>query len=630
MNATRSLSTKLSLFILALTSVVFILTIGAAAISSHILITDEATKSLENLRDATIKDMEKTLQNIEFAVEASSWLVNENKDKEEYLYHITDRIVSENENIVGSAIAFCPGYFREEHWFAPFSYVDESSAQVKSKQLGSEDYDYFDMEWYKIPAETGQPHWSEPYFDEGGGGYLMCTYSFPVYDENYGLYAVMTADITLKFIEDVLESIKPYEHSVVSLMTRNGNYLKTRTNVEKYGTSIFATLDSTSRAKNYNVNAVVEAIMSGKKGHMQYAADGHLCFAVYGPLSNGWLATIATDYKDVHERSSIMRNLLSIIGIFGLIIMFLISFFTIRKMTKPLTQISEAAEGIAGGNFNMALPEIDTDDEVRQLRDSFEMMQNSLQEYIDDLKTTTAANERFESELSIASKIQMSMLPKEFPNHDGIDLHAILKPAREVGGDLYDFFVRDNCLYFVIGDVSGKSVPAALIMSIARCAFRICSHYEQEPKYIVTGMNRSLCSRNDAQMFVTFFLGKLDLGTGLLKYCNAGHNPIIVNGRYLDVKPNLALGLISDFTYEQQEVQLDGGACITLYTDGITEAEREDKQQFGEEALLKCTAETGGLSAEKSNELIIDKLLAFTKGNVQNDDITIMTIKINK
>lgn len=627
MNAAKSFSTRLSLFILALTSVVFILAIGAAAISSHILISDEATKSLENLRDATIKDVEKTLQNVEFAVEASSWLVGENKDREEYLYHITRKIVSENDNIVGSAIAFRPDYRKGQHWFSPYSYIDEESGSVESKQLGNEDYDYFGMEWYKAPSESGKPHWSEPYFDEGGGGYLMCTFSYPIFDEKGSLYAVMTADITLRFIEEVLESVKPYEHSVVSLMSHEGAYLNSSTNVEKFGTSIFATIDSTSQARSYNINSLVDAIMSGEKGHMQYAADGHLCIAVYGPLNNGWLATIATDYRDVLERSSIMRNLLSIIGFIGLLVMFLICFFTIRKLTKPLTQISKAAEGIAEGNFNMALPEIETEDEVRQLRDSFELMQNSLQEYISDLKVTTAANERFESELNIASKIQMSMLPKQFPHQDDIDLHAMLKPAKEVGGDLYDFFIRGNHLYFAIGDVSGKSVPAAMIMSIAKCAFRICAHYEEEPKYIVTGMNRSLSSGNDSQMFVTLFLGKLDLSTGLLKYCNAGHNPIIVNGEYLKVKSNLALGLFSDFPYEQQEIQLGGGSGIILYTDGITEAEREDKQQFGEDALLECAGQAGNMGAEECNNFIISKLLAFTEGNVQNDDITIMTIK---
>lgn len=630
MNTAKSFSTRLSLYILALTSVVFILAIGAAAISSHILISDEATRSLENLRDATIKDVEKTLQNVEFAVEASSWLVNENKDKEDYLYHITNKIVSENDNIVGSAIAFRPEYFRHRHWFSPYSYVDEQSGDVQSKQLGNEDYDYFGMEWYQVPTTTRQPHWSEPYVDEGGGGYLMCTYSFPVTDEKGEVYAVITADVTLKFIEEVLENVKPYEHSVVSLMSPNGVYLKSSTNTEKFGTSVFATLDSTSSERNYNLDNLVNAIMSGERGHMQYAADGHLCFAVYGPLNNGWLATIATDYRDVLERSSIMRNLLSIIGFLGLLVMFLVSFFAIRKLTKPLTQFSEAAEGIAKGNFNMALPEIDTEDEVGQLRNSFESMQNSLQEYIDDLKTSTAANERFESELNIASNIQMAMLPKEFPHQDGIDLHATLKPAKEVGGDLYDFFIRHDTLFFVIGDVSGKSVPAAMIMSLVKCAFRFSAHYEKEPSDIVAGMNKALCHSNEAQMFVTLFVGMLDLNTFKLKYCNAGHNPVIVDGEYLKVKANLAIGLFYDFKYEQQEIQMGNGSSIILYTDGITEAEREDKQQFGEEALRQCAVQTSGMSSEETDRFIINKVMSFTDGNAQNDDITIMTIKTNK
>lgn len=629
MKLRKSFSTKLSLNILAVTSVVFILTIGAAAISSHILISDEATKSLENLRDATIKDIEKTLQNVEFAVEASSWLVSENKDKEDYLYHITRKIVSENDNIVGSAIAFRPDYKRGSHWFSPYSYIDKDSGEVLSKQLGNEDYDYFEMEWYTAPYKEEEYHWSEPYYDEGGGEYLMCTYSFPVRDQDGSIFAVMTADITLEFIQDVLENIKPYEHSVVALMSPKGHYLQASDNVEKYGTSIFTTLDVT-QDDGHNIENVVNAIMSGQKGHMQYAADGHLCFVVYAPVGNGWIASIATDYKDVLERSSVMRNILSTIGLIGLLTLFLISFFLIRQLTKPLEKFSEAAEGIAKGDFNVALPDIETEDEVRQLRDSFEQMQMSLTEYIDDLKTTTAANERLESELNIASKIQMSMLPKKFPNQDGLDLHALLKPAKEVGGDLYDFFIKGDILYFVVGDVSGKGVPAAMIMSAARSSFRLISGIGLEPEEIVYRMNNLACSGNDSQMFITLFLGRLNLMTGELTYCNAGHNPIVVDGSFLPVKPNLALGLFEDFPYVQQSVQLQNGSVVVLYTDGITEAERADKQQFGEQELLRNINETKDRTSAEICDHIMHNLQEFTAGNVQNDDITLMTIKINR
>lgn len=628
MTVGKSFSTRLSLNILAVTSVVFILTIGAAAISSHILISDEATKSLEHLLDATVKDIEKTLQNVEFAVEASSWLVAENKDQEEYLYHITNKIVSENDNIVGSAIAFKPGY-RGHHWFSPYSYIDKESGKVLSKQLGNESYDYFGMEWYSVPATTREVHWSEPYYDEGGGEYLMCTYSFPIIDQKGEVYAVMTADITLEFIEDVLETVKPYEHSVVAMMSPKGQYLQASSNTGKYGTSIFSTLDVT-QDDGRNLADVVDAVMSGKKGHKQYAVDGHLCFVVYGPVGNGWITSIATDYKDVLERSSIMRNLLSIIGFIGLLILFLISFFAIRQLTRPLQKFSEAAKGIAKGDFSVELPDIDTEDEVRQLRDSFEQMQFSLGEYIEDLKVTTAANERFESELNIASKIQMAMLPKEFPDQDGLDFHAALKPAKEVGGDLYDFVIRDEVLYFVVGDVSGKGVPAAMIMSSVRSSFRLVAGIGLEPGEIVSSMNNLACAGNDSQMFITLFLGKLDLSTGKLTYCNAGHNPIIVGDRYLTVKPNLAIGLFEDFPYEQQSIQLSNGEVVVLYTDGITEAERADKQQFGEQALLKSITEIKDRSSEDICNHVLHELHAFTAGNDQNDDITIMTIKLNR
>ena len=628
MNLRKSFSTKLSLNILAVTSVVFILAIGAAAISSHILISDEATKSVEHLLDATIGEIEKTLQNVEFAVEASSWLVAENKQNDDYLYHITEKIVSENSNIVGSAIAFVDNFKKGRHFFSPYSYVDQATGEVLSKQLGTEDYDYFTMEWFAKPFATGEVNWSEPYVDEGGGEYLMCTYSYPIKDEEGNVYAVMTADITLDWIQGVLEDIKPYVHSVVSLMSHQGRYIKAQTN-EKYGESIYSTMNVTE-GEGHNIDSLVSAIMSGRKGHMQYFAQGHLCFAVYGPLKNGWYASIATDYQDVLERSSIMRNLLTIIGLIGLIILFLISFYTIRKLTGPLSKFSVAAEEVAKGNFNYALPEIETEDEVGQLHDSFEQMQNSLTEYIENLKATTATNERLESELNIASKIQMAMLPKDFPNEEGLDIHAVLKPAKEVGGDLYDFYVRDGILHFTVGDVSGKGMPAAMIMAITRSAFRFISRLGLKPGEIVSKMNDSICDGNDSNMFVTLFVGEIELATGKFTFCNAGHNPIIVDGSYMNVKPNLAVGLFEGFPYQQQTVQLSNDSSIIIYTDGITEAERADKAQFGEQALIDCARTTAGLTAEEACGAILSKVHGFTAGNPQNDDITLMTIKINR
>ena len=624
----KSFSARLSLNILLITSVLFVAAIAVAAVSSHKLISEEATKSAQNLLNATIKDIEKTLQGVESVVESYAWLVEENKNDSEYLYHITRNIVENNSDIVGSAIAFREYYKPGEYFFSPYSYVSSTGA-IESMQLGSPQYNYFFSDWYQIPSLLGEPCWSEPYYDEGGANILMSTYSYPLKDESGKVYAVMTADIPLYWISDLLAGIKPYPSSVVSLVSRSGFFLTIGDFEELAGETLFSLVDRSS-SRDLGLAEAAQKIMSSESGVCSYAQGTKVSFVVYGPLSNGWHAYMTCDYGEVLARTSEMHMVLILIGLLGLIILFVLSYLTIHHLTKPLTEFSDSALSIAQGNFNTPLPEIKHEDEIKKLRNSFEFMQSSLTEYIKNLKETTAANERFESELNIANAIQMSMLPKNFPHNDKIGLHAILKPAREVGGDLYDFMVKDNMAYFTVGDVSGKGVPASMYMAITRSAIRFVLGMGLPLNEVINKVNNAFCDGNDTGMFVTLFLGSVNLDTGEFRYCNAGHNPVVLNNEFLPAAPNLAVGVWPDFQYVEQSVQLEKGSRLIIYTDGVTEAEREDKSQYGEERLLKWaeSSETTCHSAEEACQNLLDSVHEFTEGNAQNDDITIMTIKI--
>ena len=191
----------------------------------------------------------------------------------------------------------------------------------------------------------------------------------------------------------------------------------------------------------------------------------------------------------------------------------IISFFTrrsIRRATKPLGFLSKSAQEVAKGNFDAPLPVFEHNDEVAQLRDSFGNMQQSLVKYIEELKDTTAQKASIESDLRIANKIQIGMLPEKFPTREDradVQLFATLTPAKEVGGDLFDFYFRDEKLYFCIGDVSGKGVPASLFMAVTRSAFRTVSAHESMPDLIMTTMNKTIADMNKINMFVTLFVG---------------------------------------------------------------------------------------------------------------------------
>lgn len=246
------------------------------------------------------------------------------------------------------------------------------------------------------------------------------------------------------------------------------------------------------------------------------------------------------------------------------------------------------------------------------------------------LEEAQAGKEKMENELHIAREIQMSMIPKIFPpfpeRHD-LDLNAVIVPAKEVGGDLYDFFIRDEQLFFCIGDVSGKGVPASLVMAVSRSLFRTVAGHETSPSRIVTSMNDAMAEINESSMFVTFFCGVLDMASGHMRYCNAGHNaPVMLTDakRMLPVESNLPLGVMAGFTFSEQETDLSYDDAIFLYTDGLTEAENSAKELFGEERMK--AALSGRKSAADHMQAIKQSVHEFVGDAPQSDDLTMLFI----
>ena len=242
--------------------------------------------------------------------------------------------------------------------------------------------------------------------------------------------------------------------------------------------------------------------------------------------------------------------------------------------------------------------------------------------------------ERIESELKIARGIQMAMLPKifpPFPERSDIDMFGTLMPAKEVGGDLYDFFIRDERLFFCIGDVSGKGIPASLVMAVTRSLFRTVSAHEYSPEHIITVINDSMSEVNESNMFVTFFLGVLDMASGELTYCNAGHNAPMLLGpdgvRMLDVVPNLPLGVVEGMDFQPQKTKISSGDGIFLYTDGLTEAENIRKELYGEEKVRKDLSEMVETPAADIVARLVEAVRNHAGEEPQSDDLTMLFIR---
>jgi sigma-B regulation protein RsbU (phosphoserine phosphatase) len=262
-------------------------------------------------------------------------------------------------------------------------------------------------------------------------------------------------------------------------------------------------------------------------------------------------------------------------------------------------------------------------------------MQDSLTGYVDELKNTTASKAAMEQELKIASDIQKQMLPKTyppFPERTDIDIYGEVVTAREVGGDLYDFFIRDEKLFFSIGDVAGKGVPASLVMAVTRSMFRSASMQHTSPKLIVESINRSVCQSNDSFMFVTLFMGVLDLSSGRMIYTNAGHEPPVLvgaNTRFLPIESNIPLGLRDEWEYTEQEVTIVPGTTVFLYTDGFTEAETVDKRQYGRDRMFKEVIRLARLRLDSRSFVknIRQTERSFVEEIPQKDDISLLAIK---
>ena len=379
-----------------------------------------------------------------------------------------------------------------------------------------------------------------------------------------------------------------------------------------------------------------DAMRAGESGDLTVVVDGIKSDVYFAPLlHSGWSMGIVVPTKRLLSPAIAYGVIIIFLILLGVLLVFLTCRRSIKKASTPLIQLAESAQEIATGKFDTSLPTIKHQDEIRLLRDSFDYMQSSLARYVEELKVTTAQKASIERELSVARSIQMSMLPitwPPFPDRNDLDIFGSVAPAKAVGGDLFDFRLRNEKLYFCIGDVSGKGIPAAMVMTVISSMFQTLSDSEDSPLRIMTAINASASARNENLMFVTLFVGSLDLTTGVLQYTNAGHNApaVITDGKpsFLSVDANIPVGVIPDWSYSQQEMTLSPGTVLFLYTDGLTEAARSDGELFQEERVLSQLASLG--ENRSAEQLVADMTVEVNRfiGNAeQSDDLTMLVLK---
>lgn len=537
-------------------------------------------------------EIQKVMVAVETAINNTIWEVESMLDEPDSLYSVSRRVLMQNPIIVGAAVMFVADYYPEKgRWYEPYVARREDGI-LEEAQIGCASHDYLEAEFFQEGMKAGRGRWSDPYFDEAGARMMLCTYTAPVHNSKGEIIALMGADVSLNWLSNVVNARQIYPNSYNIVISRDGlvlvgpneDYILNRT-----------IQDITANAPDTTLQYVNRQMMSGKSGYKKIRGMGdEKKMVFYGPVDGktGWAMSVVCKESDIFADLRRVGMYMLLLGIAGLILLCYIIYRTARS--------------------------------ARNLRDAY------------------AEKERIGSELRIARAIQENMLPKTFPPYperDDVDIFASLVPAKEVGGDLYDFHIRDEKLFFCIGDVSGKGVPASLVMAVTRSLFRSVTAQENEPGKIVCMINEAISDMNDSGMFVTLFLGVLNLNTGLLRFCNAGHEDPLLIGKGVGLLPtnnNIPLGVMPKWKYESQEARIYPKTTIFLYTDGLTEAENKNRAQFGKlrmtriarQALLKAQ-NLGDTCDPKTIIALETKALHLFVGNAEkSDDLTMMAIQL--
>ena len=569
MHLKKFIRTNTSLAVIILAALLLELTTGILYYSAQNTIQENVERIIEREMNALNLCIRNKLARVEVTLDNMSWVVNRDLEEADWMFEITEMLVKKNSVINGSAIAFVPDYYPEKgRWFEP-STVRMADGSIENKQVGSANHDYTKSEFYTVPMATDSCIWCEPYMDVDGSQVEVTTYSVPVYDDDGRKVAVVIADISLDWLEDIMNEEKVYKSTQRFLTTGSYNLLGGE------GNPMFR-----EAVRILKTDGDKEGYFTAKDKH---GDKKHVFYALIGGKTD-WVLINILDDNDAFGKLRRIRFFLLLPVMIGL---FIVGFIVWRSSRN-----------------------------------------------LERLREINAEKERIGGELRVASQIQQSMLPEHHLHRDDVDIRGSLVPAREVGGDLYDYFIRDEKLFFCIGDVSGKGAPSAMLMAVTHGLFRSASAHDSNPARIMDAINEVACQGNDTNMFVTMFIGVLDLLTGCLHYCDAGHDApfIMVNGKWsmVNVTPHLPIGVFDDTKYTVQETSIQPDSTIFLYTDGLTEAMNAEHKQFGLERIQAVLDTCADHDPKEILEKITQSVDGFVKHAEQSDDLTMLAIKYFK
>lgn len=529
-------------------------------------------------------------------------------------------------------------------WFEPYkidrhkdrycSYIYRQGSNVLfDKNCDSEKYNYFVRNWYKtIKRESAKNQkyvWTAPYKDQTGTYKLMTTVGSAIYDADGDFVGSSTIDLSLDSIIHGLNQLKLTPNSSYLFADPKNDYIIASNfeDIKDYSD----TAKSLKTLKWYNPK-----LQSGQQ--FEYNGIKYTIFTQL--LDNGMLLEIISPSVELYGE---LQNRIAALLILCLIACFLISATTyeilIDNMKKPISVLVEFAKKVGQGNLDEKI-NLNSPEEFAYLASAFNKMIVDIKNYITNLNTLSEDKKRIETELNIAQSIQYSALPNVFPPYPEekeFDIYATMQTAKEVGGDFYDFFFIDsNHFAFLIADVSGKGIPAALFMMTSKTLIKNLAQTGMDIETLMKKVNHKIFKNNEQGFFVTAFFAVLELSTGKLSCVNAGHNPPLIKTKenkfeYVKCPSNFILGALDDMDYESCEYLLYPNDYIYLYTDGVTEAEDNDMKMFSDDRLLNSlnSIENADLGVTNILDAVKNDVENFTQGQEQSDDITMLVLKYN-
>ncbi|MCK9620131.1 MAG: SpoIIE family protein phosphatase [Methylobacter sp.] len=635
----NSIVVRLVLVIALFSAVIFAVTLGYNYYRSRVILQDELESNARNLALSLVNKVETQLTAVTKVTEGLARSLETGSYTDQQQHVLLRKTVESNPEIYGSFIAFEPyASNAKQSLYAPYYYREKGKIAFSRLDESYIDYPYPYWDWYQIPRELGKLEWSEPYFDEGAGNILISTCSLPFYKESNGtkqLQGIVGSDISLEALTELISSVKILKTGYAALLTRNGVILAHPMKDAIMNETFFSIAEA--RQDSY-LRELGRKMIRGESGFVHYQSlVGFTSWMYYAPIpSTGWTLAVVFPEAELLENVRKLSMTMAAMGFGGILLLTLAVIGIARAIIRPLQILTAATDQIASGNFDVALPTVRSNDEVGILTRDFQAMQASLKEYIKNLTETTAAKERIQSELKVATNIQASLLPRifpPFPDHPEFDIYASMVPAKEVGGDFYDFFfIDEKNLCFLIADVSDKGVPAALYMMVAKTLLKTEGQRLGEPDKMLNSVNRILASDNETCMFTTVFCAILDITTGDVRFANAGHNPpLIIDSagvRYLSLKPGLMLGAMAETAYATERFTLEKEGILFLYTDGVTEAKSPEDELYGEERLLKALQAAPQEGLANLIHYISSEVTHYASGAPQSDDITMLAIKM--